>query len=456
MIFSKFSKNISKNIIKDIKDEIPKVKDVCFRKEKKGYFFYNKEDMKTGKIGKLGYLIFKNIDNKASCEEILERINKNSKIPLVFLSDLFVTYLKSFQELGLVSLSKEINKKINPKILKEQNNPEFLSAPTQIAVLLTNECNLRCSHCGNENREKKGNELTQEEWFKIIDECSEMGVFVFNASGGEPFVRKDWYEILNYARKKGIEIGITSNGTLINERIALKLKKLDIFIIHLSLDGIGKSHDSFRNQKGVFEKVVKTIRLLEKHKIPFGVTSAISKRNFENVDKLKEFIKKNKIASWEIYYAIPLGCMPKEEVLSNEQIDDLARKINGYKKELKNTKIFVGDNLGYHDKYNTQDGWKGCQAGLSICSIDSEGNVKGCPIHPTSLIQESIREKSFSDIWRDKDNFSYNRKPLRLKAHCKNCKYGKTCRAGCKASMYSQDVKDFSCNYLCLKHIQGG
>ncbi|MFH1607793.1 MAG: radical SAM/SPASM domain-containing protein [archaeon] len=442
---SKYLGNIT---IEDAKEEIPKKLPLITRKEKKSYFYFRRKDFKTGSVGNLGYLILEEIDNESNCQQVLERLSKKSKVPYFILADLFMSYLKILQDLDLIKLNIKIDKKIPNKKPKQQ----FLSAPIQIAILLTNECNLRCSHCGNENRERKENELTEEEWFKFTDECSKMNVFVFNASGGEPFMRKNWYDILNYARKKGIEIGITSNGTLIDEQIAKKLKELDIFIIHLSLDGIEEVHDSFRNQEGVFKKVLNAIKLLKKYNIPFGVTTAISKKNLHNLDQLKEFIKKNKIQSWEVYFAIPIGCMDKKEVLEDKEIIELAEKISQYKNELKDTKIFVGDNLGYHSKYKMQESWNGCQAGLSICAVDSEGNIKGCPIHPNNLIEGNIREKPFSEIWNNKNSFSYNRNPKKLKKHCKKCKFSKTCRAGCKSSMYSQGT-DFKYNDLCLYHI---
>ncbi len=118
------------------------------------------------------------------------------------------------------------------------------------------------------------------------------------------------------------------------------------------------------------------------------------------------------------------------------------------------TEIFVGDNLGYFDRYNMQEDWQGCRAGISICAIDSEGNVKGCPIHPNFLIEGNLREKSLYEIWNDKKSFGYNRnaKP-KLKKQCGKCKFSKICRGGCKASMYSQR-KNFKYNDYCLKFIQ--
>ena len=77
MIFSRFSEAVSDYIIKDIKEDVPKINNISFRKEKKGYLFYNKNNMKTGKITELDYKILKNIDNKSNHRQILKKINES-------------------------------------------------------------------------------------------------------------------------------------------------------------------------------------------------------------------------------------------------------------------------------------------------------------------------------------------------------------------------------------------
>ena len=446
----KIINSIAEEFLGEIAKEVPIPRHHVVRKEKKGFTLFFNESMKHYCLDSISYKFFKEIDGKKNCMQIAKSISDSTKIPYLVSCKLLPRFINSFSSMKMISSKNTGDKKIKSKQLKG-----FIpTAPNQIAILLTNQCNLRCSHCGNENRDRKENELTKEEWFRIIDECAKIGVFIFNASGGEPFIRKDWYEILSYARSKNIEVGITSNSTLINEDIVKKLKELKIFNIHLSLDGVGKIHDHFRNQEGVFNKVENAISLLKKYKVPFGITSAISKRNFKDLNNLAEFVRKNNITSWEMYCAIPLGCMDKKEALEPKEILEFAKKVYDFKKNLKDVDIFVGDNLGYFDKYDTQKDWQGCRAGLSICSIDSEGNVKGCPIHPNCLIQGNVRNKSLYEIWNDKNSFGYNRnaKP-KLKKQCGKCKFSKICRGGCKASMYSQH-KTFEYNNCCLRFIE--
>lgn len=444
-----FADHIGKNILADLAEEIPIPKRHVARKEKRGYTLFFNDELTSFSFDSMSYKFFKEIDGIRNCREIAKAMNVSTRLPYLVCCNLLVKYVNSFVSMGLIVSRTKGNKKFK---LKESK--EFIpAAPSQIAILLTNECNLRCSHCGNENRDRKENELSKEEWFKIIDEASKMGVFIFNVSGGEPFIRRDWFDILSYARSKNIEIAITSNSTLITEETVKKLKGLNIFNIHLSLDGVGDVHDLFRNQKRVFEKVVAAINLLKKYEVPFGITTAVSKRNFHNIDELASFIKENSIGSWEVYWAIPLGCMDRLETLDHREISELARKVFGFRKSMDDTIIFVGDNLGYFDEFETQPNWHGCRAGIAICAIDSEGNVKGCPIHPNCLIEGNLRNKSLSEIWNGKNSFGYNRgaKP-KLKKHCGVCQFSKVCRGGCKASMYSQH-RTFDYNDYCLKFI---
>lgn len=447
----KIIESIGKDILGELNDVIPVPKKHTTRKEKRGYTLFFHDSLEYFYFDDMSFKFFNEIDGKKNAQQIAEAVSKKSNLPFLVVCNLLLRYLKSLSLLKILQSENYVGE----KGIRIKKPKDFIpTAPNQIAVLLTNECNLRCSHCGNENRDRKENELSKEEWFKIIDECAEMGVFIFNVSGGEPFIRQEWYEILSYARSKNIEVAITSNGTLIDEDIVLKIKNLGIFNIHLSLDGIGEVHDYFRNKKGVFDKVINAINLFKKHKIPFGVTTSVSKRNFEKLDEFAKFIEGNDIFSWEIYWAIPLGCMNPKEVLSQKEISEFAKKIYEFRKRIKNTKIFVGDNLGYFDKYDMQEDWNGCRAGISICAIDSEGNVKGCPIHPNSLIEGNLRNRTLKDIWDDEMSFGYNRKfKPQLKKHCKKCKYEKICKGGCKASMHSQN-KSFECNDYCLKFIE--
>lgn len=445
------SELIGNSILDELKEEIPARNEFKYRVEDFGYTIFDIQTLKVFEVSKAGFLILNKINKEKSIKQIIKELSKETKIPYFILAPMSLNFLSLMSKTGLIKLNKTISYDFKERYQKLPT----LQGPNQIAWLFTNQCNLRCSHCGNTSQAKLENEMTKKECFDFIDQCEKLNVFVLNISGGEPFLKKDWFEILSYARKKGIEIGITTNGTLITEEIAKKIKKLNTFNVHISLDGIGKVHDDFRNKKGVFDSVVKSIKLFKKYKIPFGVTTSITKKNFNDLDNIKNFIKENKINSWNLYYALPLGCLSKIDSISTEEFYIFAKKVAEFREELKDiTHISVGDSLGYYGSLNLRDTpWRGCGAGVNGCSIDADGNIKGCPIQNNKFIEGNIRDKSLKEIWLDKKGFSYNRNPKKLEKHCKTCKYGKICKAGCTSSMDSQGT-NLNYNDYCVYHIE--
>ena len=450
MVFSA-SKFIGDYVLDNFKDEIPLRNNFEYRIEDFGYTIFDTKTLKTSITDKIGFSILKNIDGKRDLKSIIRRVSRETNLPYFLIALISQKQLSHLSQIKIIKLNKEIPYKFKDKF----KDLPILRGPNQISWLITNCCNLKCSHCGNTSRTKLKNELTKEECFDLINQCANLNVFVLNISGGEPFLREDWFEILSYARKKGIEIGITTNGTLINEEITKKIKKLNPFNIHISLDGIGKVHDEFRNKEGVFKLAQNSIRLFKKYGIPFGITTSITKKNFHDLDNIKNFIKKNNINSWNLYYALPVGCLSKVDSISQEEFYKFAKKVSEFRKELKDiAHISVGDSLGYYGSLDIRDDqWMGCGAGICGCSIDAEGNVKGCPIQHDKYREGSIRKNSLKDIWLKKGAFSYNREPQKLSRHCNSCKYKTRCRGGCKSSMYAQGT-NFNYNDYCVYHIE--
>ena len=445
------SEFLGDSILDKLKDEIPTRNEIRSRPENFGYTVFDVQTLKTVLIDKTGYKILNAVNGKDNLKKILLKISKENKIPYFVLCVIALKQLAHLSENKFINLNQDIS--FNFK--KDYSQYPVLNGPNQISWLITNQCNLRCSHCGNTSRAKLENEMSKKECFDFIDECAKLNVFVLNVSGGEPFLKKDWFEILSYARKKNIEIGITTNGTLITDDVAKKIKKLEPFNVHISLDGIGKVHDEFRNKNGVYDSVLKTISFFKKYKIPFGLTTSITKKNFSDLDNVKDFVKKNKINSWNLYYALPVGCLKQADAVSQEEFYQFAKKVVEFKKELKDiTKISVGDSLGYFGTLKVRDEmWTGCGAGVCGCAVDAEGNVKGCPIQHDEFNEGNIRDKSLKEIWLGEKAFKYNSEPQKLSKHCKNCKYGKICKGGCKSSMFAQGT-EFHFNDYCVYHIE--
>ena len=232
---------------------------------------------------------------------------------------------------------------------------------------------------------------------------------------------------------------IISNGYSINKKIISQLKHLKPHAIALSLDGsTAKTHDFIRRRKGSFHKIVECLTLMKEANLPITIITTVNKLNIRELPLIWNLISNKQIA-WQIQVATPEGRFTKKHALSKEEYYSVALFIASLRKKYPTTELpVIGAHcFGYHSTHLPCLGlyheWSGCQAGISILSIKSNGDVIGCLSAPHTLIEGNIREKSIAQIWNDSEAFAYNRafKTTDLGPHCKGCRFGETCKGGC-------------------------
>ncbi len=160
--------------------------------------------------------------------------------------------------------------------------------PKLLIWLVTGKCNLNCKYC-YARRFLTQEELTTREAKRIVKEAHEIGVEHIAFTGGEPLLREDIFELLEFANTCGVEASITTNGTLITEDVAKTLKKLNTFL-YISIDGVGKTHETLR-EKGTWDKLSRVFEILKKYKIPFATITTLSKSNYLVVEETIKFLK---------------------------------------------------------------------------------------------------------------------------------------------------------------------
>ena len=337
------------------------------------------------------------------------------------------------------------------------NKTEYI--PWQVVWETTLRCNLNCLHCGSAAGKARPNELTTEEGVKLIRDLSEIDAREVCFMGGEPFLREDWYELGKEVKEKGMEFIVISNGFKINKDIISKLVKLEPYAVSTSLDGgTAKTHDYIRGRKGSFDKVMEYISLSRDADMPTTIITTVSKLNIKELPLIKDIILGRSIA-WQIQVATPHGRFPMKYALSKEEYYELGKTIAGFQKEYsrKELPVIGAHGIGYHSKYIPCLGlypeFRGCQAGVTILSIRSDGAVTGCLATQDEYIEGNIRERSIIDIWNDPNAFSYNRKWRKeyLGENCRDCKHGEVCRGGCLGMSLSLTGKPFNNSYCFYK-----
>lgn len=162
--------------------------------------------------------------------------------------------------------------------------------PLRVMFELTYRCNFKCKHCYQPPSYRKKGELKTKKVFSILGQLKDMGCFYLGFTGGEPFIRKDIIDILWHAKKKGFQLIIYSNGSLINEEIAGELQRLRPNKVDITIPAMGK--DAFERISGVVgsgDRVFKTIDILHKKGVKLGFKTCVLKENASEIKKIEDF-----------------------------------------------------------------------------------------------------------------------------------------------------------------------
>ncbi|MFW9877257.1 MAG: radical SAM protein [Candidatus Thorarchaeota archaeon] len=249
--------------------------------------------------------------------------------------------------------------------------------PINIMWRITNKCNSKCSYCVIWKKKQK--ELSTKQILSLIDQMAKCGTQRIGFVGGEAFLRKDFGQIVDYVKSKGIYVTLVSNGCLVPQNIDI-VKKLDYLV--LSFDGKKENHEKGR-QKGLFDKLIKAFEVCKKNKIKFLTITVLNKYNIKDIDYILDTAKKYRFkCNFHVLQGIS-NYYPKNKEYK-KAIDYLIKK----KKQgapialsLKTLKFLK--NWSDYKKFITKNKIKGfkCWAGKLLFNIDTNGRIAGCDIH---------------------------------------------------------------------------
>lgn len=315
---------------------------------------------------------------------------------------------------------------------------------------LTLRCNLKCIHCGATAGCARENELSTEEAFALCDDLARAECRGVALMGGEPFLRPDWFEIATRIRNNGMELSIITNGITGTMETVEKLVRLAPRAVAISLDaGDPALHDRIRGMQGAFEKSWNFINLCLQEGLPVSIITTVHKQNLGELKKLEPMLLDKKIA-WQIQTAGGEGKrFQKELLLSEEEFYSVGLFIANLRRKYKPARLAVigAHDLGYHSHIIPNlmlAEWAGCQAGIRVLGIQSDGGIKGCLAMNDDYVECNVRTRSVSSLWNDPDAFAYNRRfdSRLLGTNCAGCSFSGTCKGGCnEMSLMSTGIK---------------
>lgn len=302
----------------------------------------------------------------------------------------------------------------------------------------TLNCNLKCKHCGSHAGENVITETVSTEEIKnaFLNVAQNFGAkkITIAVTGGEPLLRPDLFEVMKYAHSLGFGWGMVTNGILVTEDIVAKAKDAGMQTIDISIDGLGKIHDEFRNREGAYEKTINAFKLFAQADFlkPLRITTTVHKNNIDTLDKMYEEFLALGLKDWRLLNVDPIGrSIDNNDILPNkEQFAKLLQFMKDKRKKQSKIKITFGcaHFLGDEFEDEVRDNFFYCATGINVGSILHNGDIFVCPNVPRSkqLIQGNIKKDSFSEIWKNKFHFFRDKNKMNC-IQCEKCDSWEEC-----------------------------
>jgi heme d1 biosynthesis protein len=336
----------------------------------------------------------------------------------------------------------------NPTPLGPARNP-----PGPVVIWnLIRRCNLTCKHCYSISADYNfPNELSTSEVYEVIDDLKAFGVPVLILSGGEPLLRPDIYDISTYAKEKGFYVGLSTNGTLINDENISRIAEMNYDYVGISLDGLKETHDKFRRKQGAFEASLHAARLCRDANLKIGLRFTLTQDNAEDFPAILKLIHDEKIDKFylsHLNYSGRGNRNRKDDATFQMTRNALDLLFDACWQDIQagnKTEYVTGNNdadgvyllhwveknhpdMAEHLKAKLQQ-WGGNSSGVNVANIDNLGNV-----HPDTYWWHyslgNVKQRPFSEIWMDTSDpimKELKSKPRNISGRCHHCSFFDIC-----------------------------
>jgi radical SAM protein with 4Fe4S-binding SPASM domain len=315
--------------------------------------------------------------------------------------------------------------------------------PTVVVWNATNACNLRCRHCYAASGVKSRLELSTSDALRMVRDISLLGSRILIVSGGEPLMRDDIPEVCREAKRRGLRVLVSTNGTLITDQVVYYLKRCGVDYVGVSLDGLGQTHDEIRGAKGSFARALQSLKMLRDSGIMTGVRMTVFKKNLKDVPRLIELLEEigvNRFCLYHLVYSGRASGMVWEDISRNERkqlIDYLVEKALEWRKTRGEIETVAMPADGVYALLKLKENYPslvdkaldylrsrgGDPSATRLLNVDHLGNA-----HPNQFWWDhslgNIRTQSLASIWYNKSDSLLNklrRKHEHLRGRCGRC-----------------------------------
>jgi mycofactocin radical SAM maturase len=310
-----------------------------------------------------------------------------------------------------------------------------LDAPICLTWELTYACNLACTHCLSSSGRRDPAELTTPEAMGIIDELHDLQVFYVNIGGGEPTIRADFWDLIDYSVSRGVGVKFSTNGSRITPARAARLAGSDYVDVQISIDGAeAATNDAIRGEGSFATARTAMDNLAAAGFGPFKISVVMTRDNIAQLDDFAA-LADSYGAQLRLTRLRPSG---RGADVWNTLHPLPAQQVELYNWLVGRPDVLTGDSFFHLSALGESlPGLNLCGAGRVVCLIDPVGDVYACPfVLHGDFRAGNVRDRGgFSQIWKSSELFLSLREPESAGA-CASCGSYDACQGGCMAAKF--------------------
>lgn len=298
----------------------------------------------------------------------------------------------------------------------------------------TLRCDLKCRHCGSDCKMvSEQTDMPLKDFLGVLDgvarRCDPHKVFVI-VSGGEPLMRRDLEECGRAIYDKGFPWGMVTNAIHLTPERYRNLLRAGMHSMTVSLDGLEEDHNWMRGNAESFRMVSQAIDMLVATKgFTFDVVTCVTRRNYEKLDEIKDFLISKGVGRWRLFTVFPVGRAASDPDM--RLTDEEFRGVFDYiKKTRQEGRIRVDYGCeGFLGNYEgeVRNRLFSCQAGVTVGSVLCDGSISACTSLRADYHQGNIYKDDFMDVWEQRYQ-PYRDREWMKKDDCGECRYWRYCR----------------------------
>jgi radical SAM protein len=343
---------------------------------------------------------------------------------------------------------------------------DFERAPFTIAWEVTRACVFACVHCRADAQVRRNPaELSTEEGFALIDRFRDFGSPILVFTGGDPMMRRDLFDLIEYADRAGLRCSLTPTATALPTVARLRrAQQAGVRRIALSLDApTPEVHDEFRKVKGSWERTMTILRNAHEIGLSAQINTTVTTHNVDHLPEMVEFVREVGAVQWSVFFLVPMGRGQQLSMISPEQHERTLQWLYGVARtadfDVKATAApmyrrivaqhrhgdeVAGAGFAFHDGLDRPS--QGVNDGRGFLFVSHVGEIMPSGFLP--IVTGNVRTDDVVDVYRHHPLFRALRDPEALTGKCGRCEFRDVC-GGQRGRAYAVTGDPFASDPAC-------